>query len=740
MSERSDELRICPHCGQENSPQTLRCIRCGQELEDLFQFDGLGSSDTQFEGEAETPLEPMSDLLASLDEDPLLGDRQDKEDEPSGGSESSEDEENDQNQVGFDKPIPDWLEKVRQRAQEENAGGELAQGGQAIDQLRSSDERKQVDAAFDEIMRRIREQSEREKARLSRRVESDLVDENGDPEWLRRIRALQPRKEEEDTKELNFGGSSQDTFFDDWTDDELEELLQKEISQYQAQSDETTENAVEQKETEPSESLIVPPVLETKEVTPDEDEDLPVESESLEDEAAGLLAAADESTPEDDFHNIPDDEFYEGEALEEVEPLEPQAFPPEPVQEEEIQTEDSPEDLGEPSDQTDSLENESSEQELTTEALEPEDEGQAKEAEINLSEVQEPEINLAETSVQESETESAEAQEVEPDAKEPEAEEETQADESLNLDEPVSTEDVLPDLLLLRDQRERAKTLSNIIGQEGKRTISVLHEDVKQNKFGRLVLALLLLAGIIVSLLFGPGAQAELPLTPHAIAFVDTLNTIKTGEKVLIVLDYQAGTSYEIEALSRPVLKTLDEKGAEIQLVTAQPADLWLGRSLLDAEGLQKDLKIKFIPGGKLGFLSLAAGAQPEWGSLPLDQALAGLGNPLEQMDQVILISESAEFVRGWLEQVQAWNPAIKTSAISTATPAALLLPYYESGQLKGFVAGIPDSQVLSLETNLVLNQRAWQTGMMIMIIVLLLGMIMKADVDSQKKQGEVIQ
>jgi len=116
MSERSDELRICPHCGQENSPQTLRCIRCGQELEDLFQFDGLGSSDTQFEGEAETPLEPMSDLLASLDEDPLLGDRQDKEDEPSGGSESSEDEENDQNQVGFDKPIPDWLEKVRQRA------------------------------------------------------------------------------------------------------------------------------------------------------------------------------------------------------------------------------------------------------------------------------------------------------------------------------------------------------------------------------------------------------------------------------------------------------------------------------------------------------------------------------------------------------------------------------------------------------------------------------------------------
>lgn len=740
MSERSDELRICPHCGQENSPQTLRCIRCGQELEDLFQFDGLGSSDTQFEGEAETPLEPMSDLLASLDEDPLLGDRQDKEDEPSGGSESSEDEENDQNQVGFDKPIPDWLEKVRQRAQEENAGGELAQGGQAIDQLRSSDERKQVDAAFDEIMRRIREQSEREKARLSRRVESDLVDENGDPEWLRRIRALQPRKEEEDTKELNFGGSSQDTFFDDWTDDELEELLQKEISQYQAQSDETTENAVEQKETEPSESLIVPPVLETKEVTPDEDEDLPVESESLEDEAAGLLAAADESTPEDDFHNIPDDEFYEGEALEEVEPLEPQAFPPEPVQEEEIQTEDSPEDLGEPSDQTDSLENESSEQELTTEALEPEDEGQAKEAEINLSEVQEPEINLAETSVQESETESAEAQEVEPDAKEPEAEEETQADESLNLDEPVSTEDVLPDLLLLRDQRERAKTLSNIIGQEGKRTISVLHEDVKQNKFGRLVLALLLLAGIIVSLLFGPGAQAELPLTPHAIAFVDTLNTIKTGEKVLIVLDYQAGTSYEIEALSRPVLKTLDEKGAEIQLVTAQPADLWLGRSLLDGEGLQKDLKIEFIPGGKLGFLSLAAGAQPEWGSLPLDQALAGVGNPLAEMDQVILISDSAEFVRAWLEQVQPWNPSIETSAISTAASSALLLPYFESGQLQGFVAGIPDSQVLSLETNLVRNQRAWQAGMMIMIIILLLGMIMKADDDSQKKQGEVIQ
>ena len=77
-------------------------------------------------------------------------------------------------------------------------------------------------------MRRIREQNEREKARRSRRIESDLIDENGDPEWLRRIRELHPDRED-DSQAINVSSGMKDAGDDEWTEEELQELLRHEL-------------------------------------------------------------------------------------------------------------------------------------------------------------------------------------------------------------------------------------------------------------------------------------------------------------------------------------------------------------------------------------------------------------------------------------------------------------------------------------------------------------------------------
>ncbi|HBO33886.1 MAG TPA: hypothetical protein DD636_03980 [Anaerolineaceae bacterium] len=660
MSERPDELRVCPHCGQENAAYTLRCIRCGQELDELFELKGFEPSQGSVEKASEDELAPMSEILASLDESPLLAET-DKADEDN-EEVTSEAEEN---QPDSDKESPDWLERIRQRAkEEEDAAGELAKGGLAMDDRRSQEGRKQVDEAFDEIMRRIREQNEREKARRTRRVESDLVDENGDPEWLRRIRELHPTRED-DSNETPQAIVNKDALEDEWTEEELQELLRREMGLPETPAEETEEEVTTE---------VTTPVPLTEESEPGLTDQL---LEQLEDQVA-------ETEPEPVvFHNIPEDDErtlnsdVDGDLpLEEDSILEPPQEPAQPGEDTEL------EEVNEPTET------------LVEAETEAEFEGKSLEAEEKL---------------------------------------ETESESAPSTDAPLSTEEVLPDLLLLKNQRERSQVFSEIIGQEGRRTIAVLHETTPQGKIGRLVLGLLLILGVLLAILLGKPGQVYLPLSAPATAFAKNLESIAVNDAVLIVLDYQAATQNDIEPLAVRALEILEEKGSNVKVVTANPENIWLAGNLLDPVQVPDE----FIPGGMLGYLALAVGETPSWGELPINQAFTDDAELFDGIKQVILVSDSAEFVRMWLEQISPWQPGIKTSAITTSVSAPMLLPYHDSGQLQGVVAGIADAKALEVAPQNLVNQRAFQVGMLLMIVVLLLGMITKADEDTLRRTAE---
>ena len=660
MSERPDELRVCPHCGQENAAYTLRCIRCGQELDELFELKGFESSQGSVEKASEDELAPMSEILASLDESPLLAET-DKADEDN-EEVTSEAEEN---QPDSDKESPDWLERIRQRAkEEEDAAGELAKGGLAMDDRRSQEGRKQVDEAFDEIMRRIREQNEREKARRIRRVESDLVDENGDPEWLRRIRELHPTRED-DSNETPQAIVNKDALEDEWTEEELQELLRREMGLPETPAEETEEEVTTE---------VTTPVPLTEESEPGLTDQL---LEQLEDQVTET-----ESGPVV-FHNIPeDDERTLNSDVDGDLPLEEDANQ-EPPQEPAQPGEDTePDGVNEPTET------------LVEAETEAEFEGKSLEAEEKL---------------------------------------ETESESAPSTDAPLSTEEVLPDLLLLKNQRERSQVFSEIIGQEGRRTIAVLHETTPQGKIGRLVLGLFLILGVLLAILLGKPGQVNLPLSAPAAAFAKNLESIALDDAVLIVLDYQAATQNDIEPLAVRALEILEEKGSNVKVVTANPENIWLAGNLLDPVQVPDE----FIPGGMLGYLALAVGETPSWGELPINQAFTDDAELFDGIKQVILVSDSAEFVRMWLEQVSPWQPGIKTSAITTSVSAPMLLPYHDSGQLQGFVAGIADAKALEVAPQNLVNQRAFQVGMLLMIVVLLLGMITKADEDTLRRTAE---
>ena len=144
--------------------------------------------------------------------------------------------------------------------------------------------------------------------------------------------------------------------------------------------------------------------------------------------------------------------------------------------------------------------------------------------------------------------------------------------------------------------------------------------------------------------------------------------------------------------------------------------------------------EIEFIPGSILGYLSLAVAEKPEWGTLPMDKAVKTNPDIFAGLSHLILVSDSSEFVRSWMEQVSPFQLRLNTSVITTSLSAPMLSPYYASGQIKGYVAGLSDAKTLGVEKDLLVNQRAFQVGTLLMILVLLLGIIMKLDEDSRSK------
>ncbi len=303
---------------------------------------------------------------------------------------------------------------------------------------------------------------------------------------------------------------------------------------------------------------------------------------------------------------------------------------------------------------------------------------------------------------------------------------------ALDLEErPASSETLSADLLLLRKQKESAQILMNLIGEEGKGLPPAKTPREGSRGWYRFILGAFLLLVLIAVIVFVPQPGRNLR-EPHASRGPERrAERFEERDKVLVVQEYQAAASAEMEQVSAPVLRALEERGIALQFLTTHPNGLWLSANLMNAAEIPAR-ETAYLAGGRLGVLTAALLADESSAMLP-----EGLES-LENYQLILLLEDSQADIQNWIEQAGPWLGAGKLGVLASSQNAALLLPYYDAGQLAGYTAGALEGRVLAAALGQTASTgmplRAYQAGLLVMIAVLLLGIIIKAEADSNAR------
>ncbi len=233
----------------------------------------------------------------------------------------------------------------------------------------------------------------------------------------------------------------------------------------------------------------------------------------------------------------------------------------------------------------------------------------------------------------------------------------------------------------------------------------------------RALVGLLLVAVMLVPMF--PGLSAWLPVqlettafsgVSEIAAFQSAISGLDENATVLVAMEYAAGYAGELNPTASAVLQELMKRNARIAVVSTNPSGLLLAEGVrtdaLNAQPrfseqyTQRDwfINLGYLPGETLSLHELAsdlpqavqygisAGLEnrPVWDS-------TGLLNvqKLADFSMLILITDTAETGRAWMEQVQPLIPQMPLLMATSAQAAPMLQPYVESGQAAAMITGL---------------------------------------------------
>ena len=253
------------------------------------------------------------------------------------------------------------------------------------------------------------------------------------------------------------------------------------------------------------------------------------------------------------------------------------------------------------------------------------------------------------------------------------------------------------------DQQSNAAMLEKMLAEEVYPKPVPTQKVVLSQRVLRLAISSLLLG--IVALVFFSGTQMNPIVPPENNVVQDYVeNTLPVNAPVLVVFDYQASLSGELEAAAAPLFdRMLTDKSPRLSLISSTPVGSGLAERFMKILQTNREYSrnVNFV---NLGYLSGgAAGVQAFSKEPKTTKQLTTSGvnawatpvlqdvNDLSGFNSIFLLTDDLETARIWIEQTATARKKTPLFVVSSAQSGPMIMPYVQSGQIAGIITGIND-------------------------------------------------
>lgn len=230
-----------------------------------------------------------------------------------------------------------------------------------------------------------------------------------------------------------------------------------------------------------------------------------------------------------------------------------------------------------------------------------------------------------------------------------------------------------------------------------------------------------------------------------AASFHKAIIALPEEASVLVAMEFSPGFSGEINPSAKSTFELLMNRNAHLAIVSTNTSGPVLAEGiknevLKSIPGLQEQyshrdwfINLGYLPGETLSLQELVSDPQQavRYGiSSGSENRLvwdsAGLINiqNLNDFSMLVLITDTGETARAWIEQVQPSIPDVPFLIVASAQAAPMVQPYLKSGQVQGLLSGMTGGLSLMNTENGDVRWTIFQVGVTAIIILILVGVV----------------